>query len=192
MSDVRKPTGTLSKPTRPLKVITAARQKPLTASGRPLKDRIRAQATDTALNVFSIVRESWEGFKSADRFLKFRVLIMAAWVVISIGTLFVACPGAVRSRNSLGAQLVVTTVADHPVYMVKNEGKRPWREVVVVVNKRFRAAAEQVEPGSNLTFGPNQLLGENGIIAPADLEMAELELRTSEGSAKLLEGGQLR
>jgi hypothetical protein len=74
--------------------------------------------------------------------------------------------------------------------MIKNDGKRPWKDVIVVVNRQFRAATAVVQPGNNITLGPKQLLGDNGQVAPDTLKIAELELRTAEGTATLLQGGE--
>jgi len=176
-------------PSRTLKVISAQRQTPL-GSARPLTDRMRAAVADQGLNVLSIVRENWEGLRGADRHFKTKALIVGSWLVLSFTSLVVACPGSMRRGNALGAELVITDVADHPVYMVKNDGKRPWKDVIVIVNRQFRAATAIVQPGNNITFGPKQLLGDNGQVAPDTLMIAELELRTAEGSATLLQGGE--
>ena len=105
---------------------------------------------------------------------------------------FVACPATTFRGNTLAAQLVLSDVANHPVYMVKNDGKRPWRDVIVIVNHQFRAATAIVQPGNNITFGPKQLLGDNGQMAPEDLEISELELRTAEGRVTLMQGGEVK
>jgi hypothetical protein len=178
------------KPSPPLKLMSAARTSARTQ--RPLKERIRGEAANVALNLASIGRENWEQLRGTDRLFKIKALIVASWLVISIASLVVACPGSIRSRNSLGAQLVITMVGDHPVYMIKNDGRSIWKNVLVVVNRRFRATAALVEPGNNLTFGPKQLVAETGQVAPEDLELTDLEIRTSEGSAWLLEAGQIR
>lgn len=183
MPDVRKPSPSL-------KVMSAARQS--ARIQRPLKEQIRGEATNLALNVASIARENWQQLRGTDRLFKVKALIVGSWLAVSITSLVVACPGTIRSRNSLGAQLVISMVGDHSVYMIKNDGRSTWRSVVVVVNKQFRAAAPFVEPGSNLTFGPKQLVGDDGQVAPEDLEMSDLEIRTSDGSALLLEAGEVR
>jgi hypothetical protein len=154
--------------------------------------RIKSGAEDAVLNALSIAREATDEFRRWDSFFKYKLVIIGAWVVLSAVTLAVVAPRSGQVANNLGARLIVTTVLDHPVYMVKNEGNSAWRDVVVVVNKRFRAAAAEVEPGHDLTFGPKQLLGENGATAPADLELTEFEVRTAQGSTKLVERGQFR
>ncbi len=184
MSDVHRPSG-------PLPVMTAARPSP-TGTAVSLKERIQAQVSNVALNAASIARENWQEFRGTDHLFKMKALIVAAWLLISTASLVVACPGSIRSRNSLGAQLTIAMVADHPVYMIKNESRSTWRNVVVVVNKQFRAVTPLIEPGNNLTFGPKQLQRNNGQEVPDDLHMSDLEVKTSEGSATLLEAGEVR
>ncbi len=179
------------RPSRTLKVISAQRQKPL--APRSLRDRVQGAIADHGLNAVSILREGWGGLSGADRHFKTKALIVGAWLVLTFASLVVACPGSVhRGGNVLGAELVITDVADHPVYMVKNDGKRPWRDVIVIVNHQFRAATAIVHPGNNITFGPKQLLGDNGQMAPDDLRISELELKTSDGRATLLQSGEIK
>ncbi len=178
-------------PSRTSRVITAERVKPV-ASARPLKKRVEEMVADHGLNALSIARESWEALLGTDRHLKTKALIVGAWIILSVTSLVVACPGSIQKGNALGAELVIANVADHPVYMVKNDGRRPWRDVIVVVNGQFRAAIAIVHPGTNITFGPKQLLGENGQLAPEDLKISELELRTSEGRTTLMASGVLQ
>src|SRR5262249_41732094 len=157
---------------------------------RAMAPRLKSEAENAVLNALSIAREATDEFRRWDVFFKYKLMIIGAWVVLSAITLAVVLPRSEKVDNNLGARLIVTTVLDHPVYMVKNEGTRAWRDVVVVVNKHFRAAAAEVEPGHDLTFGPKQLLGENGAAAPINLELTEFEVRTAQGSTKLVEQGQ--
>ena len=180
----------LPRPSRTLKVVSAQRQKPLPA--RPLKSRIQGAIADHGLNALSILRENWEGLRGADRYFKTKAAIVGCWLVLTVSSLFVACPATTHRGNTLAAQLVLSDVANHPVYMVKNDGKHPWRDVIVIVNHQFRAATAIVQPGNNITFGPKQLLGDNGQMAPEDLEISELELRTAEGRVTLMQGGEVK
>jgi hypothetical protein len=154
--------------------------------------RLKSEAENTALNLLAQAKEGIEAFKRSDHFFKYKVAIVAAWLTVSVATLVWAPPHSSGADNRLGASLVVTTVLDHPVYMVKNDGSRTWREVVVVVNRTYRAAASEVQPGQNLTLGPKQLLGENGSVAPINLELQDFELRTAQGNTWLMEAGRPR
>src|SRR5262249_18392341 len=135
------PQRTPARPSPPGRVMSAARKdrafEPRTG---PLGTRLKSEAENTALNLLARARDGLDSFRSSDRFVKYKAGIVAAWFLISVATLVWAPPSSSGGDNSLGATLVVTTVLDHPVYMVKNESSRTWREVVVVVNRTYRAA----------------------------------------------------
>ena len=173
-------------------VLTAARKAPSDLQTGPLAPRLKSGAENAALNVVARAKEAWEDFQKADRYAKHKVLIVGLWTVLSAATIIIAFPRSIGASNHLGARLVVTTVLDHSVYMVSNDGPKTWTDVVIVVNKRYRAAASEIQPGQNVTVGPKQLIGENGVFAPATLSLEEFELRTSRGDTKLVEGGNYR
>lgn len=175
------------------RVMSAARKDKISdpALG-PWGVRLKSEAESSALNLLARAKEGLEAFRHSDHFFKYKAAIVASWFAVSVATLVWAPPHSGGANNRLGASLVVTTVLDHPVYMVKNESSRTWREVVVVVNRSYRAAAPEVHPGQNLTLGPKQLLGENGSVAPMNLELQDFELRTAQGNAWLVEAGRLR
>ena len=91
------------------RTVSATRSEPLPLDedGIPIQTRIGTEAESTALNVVSILRETWEDFRNADRYFKFKAAILAAaWAVLSLAGVFVACPGAptlVGPSRSLGA-----------------------------------------------------------------------------------------
>ncbi|HXX31053.1 MAG TPA: hypothetical protein VEJ89_10080 [Myxococcaceae bacterium] len=177
------------------RVVTAARSGTvgLDADGEPLPARLRSGAASTALNVAAILRETWEDFRNADRYFKYKAIILAAWGVLSVLGIGVACPGpSVHRDTSLGARLVVGEETEHPALVLHNESDAAWQEVMIIVNGRFRAAISHVEPHAFVTVTPKQLMGDNGKLAPSDLRFTDVELRTRKGSAVLLEAGTLR
>jgi len=177
------------------RVLTAARAGTveLDEDGEPLQTRLRSGATSTALNVAAILRETWEDFRNADRYFKYKAIILAAWAVLSLFGIVVACPApSVHRDPGLGARLVVGAENDRPALVLHNEGDVAWQDVLIVVNGRFRAAVSHVEPHAFITVTPRQLMGDNGKLAPSDLQATDVELRTHKGSAVLLEHGELR
>jgi hypothetical protein len=179
------------------RTVSAARSDPLPLDedGLPLQSRLRDGAESTALNVVAILRETWEDFRNADRYFKYKAAILAAWAVLSLVGVGVACPGTpvvTRSNSSLGARLVVGEETEHPAYVLSNESDRAWEDVVVVVNHTYRAAISHVEPKAFVTITPKQLMGDNGKLAPFNLRATDLELHTRKGNVVLLERGELR
>lgn len=177
------------------RVVTAARSDSiaLDADGVPLPARLRSGAASTALNVRAILRETWEDFRNSDRYFKYKAVILAAWTLLSVLGIAVACPGpSVHRDPGLGARLVVGDEGEHPALVLHNESDLAWQEVMIVVNGRYRAAISHVEPHAFVTVTPKQLMGDNGKLAPSDVRFTEVELRTRRGSAVLLEKGALR
>jgi hypothetical protein len=177
------------------RVLTAARSGtvPLDADGEPLPARLRSGAESTALNVVAILRETWEDFRNADQYFKYKAVILAVWATLSLLGVVVACPGPSVHRDiSLGARLVMGDETEHPALVLHNESDAAWQEVLIIVNGRYRAAISHVEPHAFVTVTPKQLMGDNGKLAPSDLRASDVELRTRKGSAVLLEHGELR
>jgi hypothetical protein len=178
------------------RAMSAARSDPLPLDedGLPLQTRLRSGAENTALNVFAILRETWEDFRNADRYFKYKAFILLGWAVLSVAGVVVACPGAptLTGPTSLGARLVLGEETEHPAYVLSNESDRAWEDVMVVVNHTYRAAISHVEPKAFVTITPKQLMGDNGRLAPSDLKATDLELHTRKGSLILLENGQPR
>lgn len=187
MSDLRPRPRTPTNPEH--RAVSAARQKPLPRAGtRLFAERLREGATDTALNLAGMLRDLVADFRSADRFFKYKAGIIAAWVLLSVTSFFIACPRS--TENDIGARLVLAGDSTRPIYMVKNEGDEPWTEVTIIVNGTYRAAVAQIAPNGDVTLTPKQLLGPDGNIAPPELKVTELEVRTAEGNTTLLKAGQ--
>lgn len=190
MSDLPPP-----RPSNPgnLRVITATRAAPLPEEKRPLKERLRGEASNLWLNGLSIAREAWADFRAADRFFKFKAMIVAGWAVLSLAGLAVAFTGqagAYFANNHLGGRVVVHREPDQTVLLIRNDGDRAWKDVVVIVNHQYRAAKGELAAHDMFTLTSKQLLGDHNALAPKLFTVTDVELRTSRGHATLLEDGQ--
>ena len=92
--------------------VTATRGEPLPLDedGLPLQTRLRSGAESTALNVVAILRETWEDFRNADRYFKFKAGILAAWAVLSAWERMRVWSGSPSSSSSIGSLRVALTV----------------------------------------------------------------------------------
>jgi hypothetical protein len=172
------------------KVLTAARQAPVQVTGGApgdLKTRLKSEAENVGLNALSMVKEGWTDFRRSNRFFKYKVLIVSVWMVLSVAGMGVACPKT-SAENDLGAQLYQPEGGSN-VFMIKNEGEGTWQNVLILVNEQYRLAAPNISPHKDVTFNPKQLIGPDGKVAPAELEITDIELRTDSGRSKLLENG---
>jgi hypothetical protein len=190
--------GKRSQPPRPA---PQTGRRPITANRQPLGEgvptksevhrRLQAEAANTALNVFAILRDLWSDFRSSDRFFKYKALIVASWVVLSGTGFVVACPGSPSRHTDFGAKLIVSEPGGRRIYLIKNEGNIAWQNVRVIVNGEFQVATPKIDPGNDLVFGAKQLMGNNGRLAPEGMTVTTLELRTSEGDAVMIKEGQV-
>lgn len=199
MSDPRSPPpSNPPSPPRPsnpgnLRVITATRAAPLPEEKRPLKERVRGEATNLGLNALAIVREAWADFRASDRYFKFKALIVASWAVLSVAGFAVAFSGqtgALFPNNHLGGRVIVHREPDRTVLLIRNDSDAPWSDVVVIVNHQFRTAKGAVKAHGMFSITPKQLLGDQNQLAPMELTVTDVELRTSRGHAVLLKDGR--
>jgi hypothetical protein len=174
--------------------MSAARATPLAPAGPPppLPQRLRAGALNAGLNALALGREAVEDFRRRDRYFKFKALIVASWLALSVTGIAVACPSGSLSAGEMGARLVINAQHVPTTVLIHNEGDEAWEDVTVVVNRQFRASSEGVPPGGSLTLTPKLLLGPGNALAPLGLRVTDVELRTAEGRATLMSEGELR
>ena len=158
---------------------------------KDIKQRLKVAAENTALNAVGALSDFAKAFNRSSKYFKYRVFIVGALAFLAASTFWAACPSnPLAPQNDLGAVLVVAGDASRPVYMVKNESTDPWTNVVLIANKKFRATSSRIDAGGNFTITPKQLIGDNGMLAPPDMKIADLEIRTDDGSNVLLENGE--
>jgi hypothetical protein len=177
------------------KAITATRARPPPPEApQKLTERLKAEASNAALNAVSIAKDVVEDFRRSDRYFKYKAGILASWVVLTLLTLVASCPhrSELDAKNRLGARLgPPSTDPDHPAITIYNEGDDPWEDVTVIVNRHFRAAVGHVQGhGNDIIITPKQLTGDDNQPVPSNLKATDVEIRTSDGKARLMKDGQ--
>ncbi|NBD13114.1 hypothetical protein FOF48_26640 [Corallococcus sp. Z5C101001] len=202
MSDARKPAPpSTSQPRAPsnpgpqpraatssgMRAVSAARTAPLEKPKveGPLGKRVAAETSNVLLNTFSILKEQLADFRASNRFFKYKAGIVAGWVVLSVASFAIACPGRSLETGDMDARLVLSDKLDRPSVTIWNESKDVWRDVTIIVNEQYRAAVAEVQPGNFVTITPKQLLGADGVTAPADLRFQSLKMRSPSDNADL-------
>jgi hypothetical protein len=177
-----------------LRTMTAARAKPLTekeptSNPKLVAAKLRSGAEDTALNVFSLLRDTWDDFRSADRFFKFKALIIASWLALSLAGLAVAWPRSEgKARNALKARLISTPVLGELAYAIVNDSDAAWEQLRIRVNNRYLGAVEHVPPGEQLLLNDRILVPPPGERFPASLKVEEVVLESANGGTVLRAG----
>lgn len=181
-----------------MRAMSAARAQPVAPAGAPvpaaIKERVKEEASNAALNVIAILRETWEDFRNSDRYFKYKAGIIAIWIALSVATFVIARPGVpagIEAENELSARLVVARSGERTVYMLQNESDMAWTNVVVTANGRYAARVEALPARKDLAFTLDKFLGPDGKPAPSSLVVRELVLKTDEGAAELIEDGEV-
>ncbi|AEI66780.1 hypothetical protein [Corallococcus macrosporus] len=171
-----------------LRVMSAARAEPLEKEkpAGPLGKRLAGDASNHLLNGLSILKELFADFRRSDRFFKYKASIIAGWVLMTVTSIAIACPGSGVRKGEMDARLVLSDKLDRPSVTIWNESKEPWFDVTFTVNGQYQAAVPAVAPGEFITITPKQLMGSSGA-APADLRFQSIQMRSRDDSADLTE-----
>jgi hypothetical protein len=87
-----------------------------------------------------------DGLRRADRFARMRLGIVAAWAVLSLATLWGACPSS-GPTNALGAEVQLSHDSIMGVQLlVRNESARNWEDVVLTLDGGWRYAQPTLRP----------------------------------------------
>jgi len=171
-------------------VLSASRLQPVPEpKGRITGERLREGASDVVLNGVSILGDVVEDFRRSDRFFKYKAMVLGIWVLLSVTSFMVACPGG-GSTNSFGARLVVAGSANEPIYMVKNDSDHQWDNVEVTVNGHWHATAAQIEPNREWVLSPVLLFDGDGRPAGSDLKVTDIEVKVGDDAVPVYRHGQ--
>ena len=103
-------------PTNPgtLRVMTAARAAPLQKEKveGPLGKRLTGEASNHLLNAVSVVKEWLGDFRASDRYFKYKASIVAGWLVMTVASFAIACPGSNVQTGDMDARLVLSDKLD--------------------------------------------------------------------------------
>jgi hypothetical protein len=109
-----------------------------------------ARRAPTARSPVERLRERAErlvaDLRRADRFLRLRAGIVGAWGILSIATLWAACPSS-GPGNALGADVQVNRDSIMGVQLlVRNESSRIWEDVVLTLDDGWRYTHRTMRP----------------------------------------------
>jgi hypothetical protein len=133
-------------------------------------DRLRARGRKLA-----------DDFRRADRFFKLRLGIVGAWVVLSVATLWGACPSSGPS-NALGADVQVNRDSIMGVQLlVRNESTRIWEDVVLVLDDGWRYTHKTMRPHDLVVLSMSHFhKGDDA--PPRDYKPRSLRIECGQGS----------
>jgi hypothetical protein len=137
-----------------------------------------------ALPGFADRLRSWaDDFRRADRFFKMRVSVVGTWILLSLVTLWAACPSSGPS-NSLGAdvQVLRESLVGGEQLLVRNESSDIWTDVVLTLDEGWRYEHRTMRPHDQLVL-PMSHFRKDDTAAPRDFKPRTLTIRCGQGRA---------
>lgn len=157
----------------PKQTATAA----IAAAGRA-RDAAVGLATDLATDLV-------DGLKKSDRPLRLKAAVVGTWLLLSIATMWTACPRT-GPTNSLGATVRLQTTSVGQVVSVRNDTEGTiWTEVELILDDTWRYDRRRtIRPGHNITPRVEDF-AKDGVPAPADLKPTRLTIQCDQGRVSL-------
>lgn len=124
-----------------------------------------------------------EDFRRSDRFFKMRAGVVGTWVLLTVVTLWAACPSS-GPTNALGAdvQVLRESLVGGVQILVRNESDVIWEDVVLTLDDGWQYAHRTVRPHDQLVLSVTHFRkGEE--VAPRDLRPRTLRIRCGQGKA---------
>jgi len=138
---------------------------------RPLPQRLRERAA------------AWlEEFRRSDRFFRMRAGVVGSWILLSLVTLWVACPSSGPS-NPLGAdvQVLRESLVGGQQLLVRNESDRIWTDVVLTLDESWTYRHPTMRPHDQLVLSMTHFRKDSQAAA-RDLRPRTLSVECREGS----------
>lgn len=139
-------------------------------------------ATGTASDLAS-------GYRKSNRYAKLRAGIVAAWIVLSAGSIWGACPSS-GPANALGAEVQLVPASEMLLgtqLMILNDSDRIWTKVAITLDGGWRFEKAVVRPQDKLVVSVSQF-EKDGEPAPKDLRPRSVTVECSDGKATTLLG----
>jgi hypothetical protein len=161
----------------------AARPDPIAAAQR-VKEGVRDLALGALGAAGDLASDVAEGYRKSTRYFKLRAAVVASWALLSIVTLWAACPSS-GPANPLGAKFQLLLRSEPGVLLgtqilVENDSRKVWRDVVVTLEGGWSYERKTVRPQDKLVVSIGQFR-KDGQSAPAELAPREITVECSEG-----------
>lgn len=127
-----------------------------------------------------------DGYRKSSRFLRMRAAILGGWALLSLATMWLACPSSEPS-NTLGARAQIQETLLGTQVAVENGSSELWTEVTLTLDGAWHWSTPTFRGGQRLVVAASSFAGEKGQ-APGDLKPRTLGIRCAQGKATIALG----
>jgi len=125
-----------------------------------------------------------EAFRRSDRFFRMRAATLGTWVLLSLVTLWAACPSS-GPTNSLGAdvQVLRESLVGGQQLLVRNESSEIWTDVALTLDDGWSYAHRTMRPHDQLVLSMSHFR-KGDQAAPRDFKPRALAIACDQGKAR--------
>jgi hypothetical protein len=148
--------------------------------------RATGRATEAAVGMATdLASDVVEGLRRSDRSFRLKAGVVGTWLLLSVVTLWVACPGS-GPANSLGAVARLQSTSVGPVISVKNDTDGTvWTEVALVLDDTWRYERRRtIRAGDTITARVEDF-NRDGSPPPADYRPQKLTVQCQQGRVSI-------
>lgn len=162
----------------------ATRPDPAQAAAR-VKEGVRDLARGALGAAGDLAGDLGDAYRKSTRYFRMRATIVATWAVLSIVTLWAACPSSPGPSNALGAKVQLLSRNEPGMLMgtqvlVENDSSRMWKDVVLTLDGEWRYERKTVRPQDKLVVSITQFR-KGAAPAPAELDPKVITIECAEG-----------
>jgi hypothetical protein len=162
----------------------ATRPDPAAAAGR-VKEGVRDLARGAIGAAGDLASDLGEAYRKSTRYFRMRAAIVGTWALLSIVTVWAACPSSSGPSNVLGAKVQLLSRNEPGMLMgtqvlVENDSRRIWKDVVLTLDGGWRYERKTVRPQDKLVVSITQFR-KGTAAAPAELEPKQITIECEEG-----------
>lgn len=161
----------------------ASRPDPAAAASR-VKEGVRDLARGAIGAAGDLASDLGDAYRKSTRYFRMRAAIVGAWALLSVLTLWAACPSS-GPANALGAKVALLSRNEPGVLtgtqvLVENDSRRIWKDVVLTLEGGWRYERKTVRPQDRIVVSIAQF-SKDGERAPAELEPKVITIECDEG-----------
>jgi hypothetical protein len=157
----------------------------LAVAANRVKEGVRDLARGAVGAAGDLASDLATGYRKSTRYFKLRAAIVGTWALLSLVTLWGACPPSDGPSNALGARVQLLSRTERGALMgtqvyVENDSRRLWKDVVLTIEGGWRYERRTVRPADKLVVSITQFK-KDGQSAPPELEPKTLTIECDEG-----------